>query len=109
MRAICRIIDGVTYDTGTARLVKRVWESAQEGDPQAELSLYRGETGHWFELRREQGQLYGALRPLSAAEAARWLSRNAEGARMPGRRLGAGEAGVSWLAPRRSAVDLPGG
>lgn len=107
MRAIRKTIDGVNYDTGTARRVHQAWDSGPEEDLVAELTLYRGDTGHWFELRREPGQLYGALLPLSAAEAARWLSRHAgRGEALP---LATGEAGVPRFGPRLRAAEPLGG
>lgn len=107
MRAIRRTIEGVTYDTGAARLVRRAWESSASGGGGAELLLYRGEAGQWFELRREQGQLYGALRPLSAAEAALWLTQHGRYASVA--LLARDEAGAQQYAPRSSAFAPLGG
>lgn len=105
MRAIRKTIDGVTYDTGAACPVHQVWEWNGEGGLAAERTLYRDDGGRWFELRREAGQLYGALQPLSAAEAALWLSRHGEGGDGV---LSAGEGGGLRNGPRLRAVEPAG-
>lgn len=64
MRAICRTIDGVTYDTGTSDAVQRMWVIDHERGAEVEVVVYRSEEGRWFEVRREPGQLYGELRPV---------------------------------------------
>ncbi|MCA3130673.1 MAG: hypothetical protein ACK5YW_05000 [Betaproteobacteria bacterium] len=107
MRAIRKTIDGVTYDTGAAQRVQHAWERGPEGSPQAELTLFRGDGGHWFELRREADQLYGALRPLSAAQAAHWISRHAEP--VPAAPPGRAETGGVPLPSRWSAPGPVGG
>jgi hypothetical protein len=107
MRAIRRTIDGVTYDTGSADLVHRVWTVDDAEDAEVELSLYRSEEGHWFEVRREEGQLYGGLKALSPGEAVQW--RRIHGAEEATQSRGAvtvGEASAALLT-RPWAVPDP--
>jgi hypothetical protein len=106
MRAIRRTIDGITYDTGSADLVHRAWIVDDAEDAEVELSLYRSEEGHWFEVRREEGQLYGGLRPVSPGEAVQW--RHTHGAEEPAERGGAanvGEATAALLTRRWGIAD----
>lgn len=102
MRAIRRTIEGVTYDTGSAEEVHRAWPDGAGGDGEVERILFRSDEGRWFEVCREKGQLYGALQPLSEAEAAQWRIRN-------GAPMAAGETGAARSGRWRGGPGLAGG
>lgn len=105
MRAIRRTIDGVTYDTGAAEVVHRAWAEGAGSDAEVELILYRSDEGLWFEVCRGEGQLYGALRPLSEAEAAHWRRQHGAPDEPRGAAMAVGEASAALLTRRWSTLD----